>query len=270
MNNLVREKLKSIITQYGCSLADNPKRCEALLRDFCGQYRKEINVLIGAIREGVPTELLNSQNSIPSNLLLARLTKKLEAHLGLSQEAAKWGVESWAIALGIIFEEDEKAVKPSPMPPPVNPLYSQEEILSSPDPYVKSEVSEQPSIQTPQSSDPTKTDLIKEANKKIRIAWMAGCASGGLTLASAIGLSIPELFIDVVIVFGLSFGIYKKSRVSAGIMVAYFIISKLLMLELMINNGIAMVISIVFTIIYIRGMQGTFQYHKIQAANHKT
>jgi uncharacterized RDD family membrane protein YckC len=122
MNNLPREKLKDIITQYGRSLADDPQRCEALLRDYYGQYRKEINVLISAMKEGIPTDLIDSQNSTPSELLLARLTKKLEAHLGLSQESAKWAVESWGLALGIILDLGRNTT-----PPLVVPQYQREE-----------------------------------------------------------------------------------------------------------------------------------------------
>ncbi len=36
MHDLPRQKLKLIIAQYGVVLHDDPKRCEAFLRDFCG------------------------------------------------------------------------------------------------------------------------------------------------------------------------------------------------------------------------------------------
>jgi hypothetical protein len=111
MNDLPREKLKYLIGQYGRSLAEDPKRCEALLRDFCGQYRKEINVLVSAIKESVPADLSNSQNRVPSTLLLAQLTKRLEDYLAIDREAARWTVESWAIALGLISEGARNVVE---------------------------------------------------------------------------------------------------------------------------------------------------------------
>jgi hypothetical protein len=83
MNDLPREQLKQIIGQYGRSISEDPKRCEALLRDFWGQYRKEINVLISAIKESIPVDLSNSQHRIPSDLLLAQLTKRLEDRLAI-------------------------------------------------------------------------------------------------------------------------------------------------------------------------------------------
>lgn len=126
MNNVPCEKLKYIITQYGRSISEDPKRCEALLRDLCGQYRKEINVLVSAAKEGIPADLSNSQNTVSSDLLLSRLTKRLEDRLGLTQESAKWAVESWAIALGIVAERDKRVTEPSSSPsqnsvlPPIN------------------------------------------------------------------------------------------------------------------------------------------------------
>jgi hypothetical protein len=113
MNDLPREILKYLIGQYGRSIAEDPKRCEALLRDFCGQYRKEINVLVSAIKESVPADLSNSQNRVPSTLLLAQLTKRLEDYLAIDREAARWAVESWAIALGLISEKDKRVVEES-------------------------------------------------------------------------------------------------------------------------------------------------------------
>ena len=45
MNNLPRQKIKEIVTQYGHSVYYDPQLCKALLKVFCGQYRKEISVL---------------------------------------------------------------------------------------------------------------------------------------------------------------------------------------------------------------------------------
>ena len=125
MNDLPRQKLKEIIIQYGRSLCDEPQRCEGLLRDLCGQYQKEIAVLVGALKERVPADLLASQNSTPPVVFLARLTKKLQDNLGLAEEAARWAVESWALALGVISSNDLKTNPssdlpiPTPIPTPV-------------------------------------------------------------------------------------------------------------------------------------------------------
>lgn len=111
MNNQPRQKLCELILQYGRSLCDEPKRCEGLLRDFCGQYRGEISVLISSLKEGVAADLLSSQKSIPIEIVLARLTQRLQKDLYLSEEAARWAVESWALALGIIANIPSKTPK---------------------------------------------------------------------------------------------------------------------------------------------------------------
>jgi hypothetical protein len=111
MNDLPKQKLREIIVQYGRALCDDPQRCEALLRDFCGQYRKEISVLVSALRERVPADLLASQKSTPPVVLLARLTKRLQDNLGLAEDAARWAVESWALALGVISGTESETLR---------------------------------------------------------------------------------------------------------------------------------------------------------------
>ena len=65
MDNLPRQKLGEIIARYGHDLSDDPRRTEALLRDHCGAYKREIFVLVSALREQVAADLLSSQGSVP-------------------------------------------------------------------------------------------------------------------------------------------------------------------------------------------------------------
>lgn len=102
MNNIPRQKLCEIILRYGSSLSNEPQRCEGLLRDLCGEYRKEISALVSAVKEGITRELLSSENAISPEILLESLTETLQENSALSEEAAKWAVESWALALGVI------------------------------------------------------------------------------------------------------------------------------------------------------------------------
>jgi ribosomal protein S27E len=106
MNDLPHQKLCQIVATYGKSLCDDPKRCEALLRDLCGQHRREVNVLVSALKERVAADLRASSTGVPREVLLARLTKRLCDNLGLAEEAARWGVESWALALGVISSQE--------------------------------------------------------------------------------------------------------------------------------------------------------------------
>lgn len=108
MNDLPRQKLRELITKHGHALCDDPRLCEALLRDFCGQYRREIFILVSALKDGVANELLKSQNSVPQGLVIARLSKRLQDDLGMTEESALWTVNSWDLALGVIAQPQEK------------------------------------------------------------------------------------------------------------------------------------------------------------------
>jgi len=106
MNDLPRQTLCKIIAQYGVSVCRDPQRCEGLLRDLCGEHRREVTVLVGALKERVAVDLLASQDWVPLEILLSRLSRRLGQNLALTEDAARWGVEAWAQALGVISDED--------------------------------------------------------------------------------------------------------------------------------------------------------------------
>lgn len=115
MNDLPRHTLSRIIAEDGREICDAPKRIEALLRDLCGAHRREINIIIGALEERVAADLMAAGNSVPREALLARLTARLRDNLAYTPEAARWGVETWAVALGVLSEAElrERALKES-------------------------------------------------------------------------------------------------------------------------------------------------------------
>lgn len=125
MHNEVRQQLCKLIAQYGNALSEDSRRCNALLKDHCGQYKREIFVLVNALENRVGTELINASAGVPISLLLARLVKRLEDELGLSETAAKWAVETWALALGVIDQPIPVSVPESPKPvSPVSQTHS--------------------------------------------------------------------------------------------------------------------------------------------------
>ena len=107
--------------------------------------------------------------------------------------------------------------------------------------------------------------------KKIKHAWVAATISGCITLAFTllamsgattlpIELSAWQLF-DVALMFGLAFGIYKRSRACAILMLVYWVASKILiMVELGKPTGLLM--GIVFGYFFWQGIVGTFAYHQ--------
>jgi len=131
MNNLPRQMLRRILTKYGNEICSDARRCKSLLNDLCGSYRREINVLVNAIEERVPLDLLAASSSIPHELLLTKLEKRLEEQTALTAEAAQWAVKSWALALGVATEaEIEK--RNQKQAKPISPISNSETIQPNP------------------------------------------------------------------------------------------------------------------------------------------
>jgi tetratricopeptide (TPR) repeat protein len=93
----VAEKLQALIERYGPDLILEPRRLEALLRDYCPHNEREIHVLMAAVNEQVTAELLSS--SVPPQLLHGRLVARLREKRWLPDEAAQWAVATWARVL---------------------------------------------------------------------------------------------------------------------------------------------------------------------------
>lgn len=106
MNELPRQKLFEIVAKHGQDVVTNPRRLEALLRDYCGGFRREISVLVMAVEEHAVSDLLAASANQPRKVLLARLARRLCDNLGLSEAAAIWSIDSWALALGIISDAE--------------------------------------------------------------------------------------------------------------------------------------------------------------------
>ncbi|MBC3880680.1 hypothetical protein H8K35_02835 [Undibacterium sp. LX40W] len=117
--------------------------------------------------------------------------------------------------------------------------------------------------------EPAKIEVPDIILKRIKNAWITGIVSGSITLiftliamngSQILGFSIWNLS-DVALIFGLTFGIYKKSRACAVAMLAYFLLSKIIVIAQTgsFNGGI---LAIVFIYYYVYGVIGTFAYHK--------
>ena len=97
-----REKLRELVAKNGDLLINDSDRCEGLLKDHCGEYRREISALVGALEERVPMELRSSwQNAMTPEAMRARLVQRLQDHRGLAPDVADWAVDAWSYALGV-------------------------------------------------------------------------------------------------------------------------------------------------------------------------
>lgn len=106
MNDLARQKLIEIVGRHGKSVVDDVRRAEGLFRDNFGIFQREIAVLTMALEQNVARDLAAAPQNAPRAALSARLTQRLIDNLALSEDAAKWAVDSWALALGVVSNED--------------------------------------------------------------------------------------------------------------------------------------------------------------------
>ncbi len=110
---------------------------------------------------------------------------------------------------------------------------------------------------------------IKKAEKFIKMAWIAGIVWGLHTLIFSEGINISGKliinFIDALVIFGLSYGFYKKSRVVSIVMILYLIFNFFYGLS---SNTVIINAKIFFTLIYgyffIMGSFWIFKYHKLK------
>ncbi len=119
---------------------------------------------------------------------------------------------------------------------------------------------------------PAEIEVPPEILKKIKGGWIAAIVSGTLTaIVAIIAVSTDAmddvgdvfdawLFVDVVLIFGLAFGIMMKSRTAATIMFLYFLASKIYMVS-MTGQARGVIISLIFLYFYFQAMVGTYQYH---------
>jgi len=109
MNDLPRQKLRELVARDGRLIAENPHRAESLLRDYCGEFRREISVLVMALEEHAVADMLSAPKSLPRQVLFGRLAQRLCDNLALSESAARWSIESWALAFGLISDNELSA-----------------------------------------------------------------------------------------------------------------------------------------------------------------
>jgi len=102
MNQQPLQILRDWINTQGPGVCDDPRRVEAYLKDFCGQHKREIFVLVQAIRQNVVADLRQGPTPpFTPEIFQARLAQRLHDNLGLSEDIARWTVAGWCEVLGI-------------------------------------------------------------------------------------------------------------------------------------------------------------------------
>ena len=111
MKHLPRKVLCDLLRDYGRDLM-TASRLKGLLMDYCGSCRAEIHLLVQAQQVGIPEKLLRDSQRLPVGVVVAQLSEHLQTDYFVAEAAARWAVESWALALKL------------DLPAPVHPVSS--------------------------------------------------------------------------------------------------------------------------------------------------
>jgi len=115
------------------------------------------------------------------------------------------------------------------------------------------------------------------ALKHIKAAWIAGLISAAVTLlvsviAAAGVAALADMgfgwwtLLDVALLAGLSFGVYRKSRTAAVLLFTYFLIARIaLWVSMGSVRGLPM--ALLFGYFYAQGIRGTFAYQALIRAD---
>jgi len=100
MNDTIKKYLKQLISKYGIEICNDYRRLKGLLKDYCGEYQRDINILTTAVQEGIPNEILKTNSSELDEWKFNTLVKKLYDNHGISENFARLAVMTWAEVLG--------------------------------------------------------------------------------------------------------------------------------------------------------------------------
>jgi hypothetical protein len=107
--------------------------------------------------------------------------------------------------------------------------------------------------------------------RKIRLGWMAALISAAFILFFVlVSIFGPNVFdysfidlLDVGLMFGLAYGIYRKSRICAVVTLLYLVYSKVFLIMAGARPASAITGGIIFGYFYVQAIAGTFAYHKL-------
>ncbi len=114
---------------------------------------------------------------------------------------------------------------------------------------------------------------IPGAQTRIRNAWIAGVISASMTLVASllplVGISLVGFNLwnltDFFLIAGLAFGISRRSRTCALLMLVYFVISKIMLIS-RTGNVASAAVGAIFVYFYFEGVRATFAWHQLTKA----
>ncbi len=87
-----RQALTILVQQFGEQVTTDPNKMLALLKDYCGEYKLEVNVLVGSVKDRIPEFILSHKN-LPFSILENQLIAQLKTNQGLNDKTARWVIE---------------------------------------------------------------------------------------------------------------------------------------------------------------------------------
>ena len=89
-----RQKLVELLQTHGLDILEDTERCRSWLRYSCPEHKREVNVLLCALDQRVPQDLVGPVSE-------QSLVRRLVDDFALVEEAARWAVNCWAEAVSI-------------------------------------------------------------------------------------------------------------------------------------------------------------------------
>lgn len=102
LDETVPRKLGEILIAHGQSSLTDARLCENLLKDYCGEYKEEISLLVLGVKQRIAIDLLVSQDAVEPDVLRSLLTTRLRRESALNDANARWVVNSWSRAIAAL------------------------------------------------------------------------------------------------------------------------------------------------------------------------
>ena len=106
MNDEPRDILIKLISKHEISSFQDPNQFRNTLNDyFKGHFKRESRMLTESFKENIPKDLIAKKDSLPYEIISPQLVQRL-VNVGFANDLAQWAVDSWALSLGVIKDDD--------------------------------------------------------------------------------------------------------------------------------------------------------------------